>query len=421
MEQKNIFFIYLDKTNKNRVFYVGKGKIKRTKNITKRNKLWHRIAAKYGHKREIIFATKDESFAFLLEIKLIKEYKTFAKSCNNGSGWGANLTEGGQGVSGRVVSIETKEKLRKAHTGKVMSEESKIKTGLASSQRKHSPETKIKIGILSQGEKSGQSKLNNEKVIEIRLLFITNNFTINQLSIKYNISAVSILNIIKYKTWKHLELKVLDIKSYLEIVNKILLNMKHKKSSLLNENDIINIRNEYKNNISSKKDLSKKYKIHIASVNNIINNRTWKHIPINDINLSRKYENNKGENNYNSILSDIKVLEIRKKFSLGQYSQKELSNIFKISQSLIRSVLNYDTWKHIPSFMDEIKKNIPNFGKISKSGLTDLQVKEIRYLFSTKQNNITELSKKYGICNSSISKIVKGITWKHILPTNGEG
>jgi len=94
-----VFFTYIDWTTEEiaRAFYVGKGSLKRTRK-RERNLYWERIAAKYGWRREVILATKDERYAFDEEIRCIAELGTFA-SGETGC-WGANLTAGGEGVSG---------------------------------------------------------------------------------------------------------------------------------------------------------------------------------------------------------------------------------------------------------------------------------------------------------------------------------
>jgi hypothetical protein len=100
MEQIEVFFNYIDWTLEDipRSFYVGKGKLKRISQ-RERNAYWRNIAAKHGQRREVVLATKDEAFAFEQEKRLIVELGTFEDGTLGR--WGANLTEGGEGVSGR--------------------------------------------------------------------------------------------------------------------------------------------------------------------------------------------------------------------------------------------------------------------------------------------------------------------------------
>lgn len=134
--KQKIYYVYLDYTleEKPRVFYVGKGNKNRISH-KERNIVWKRIASKYGWRREIILCTKDESCAFEIEQEHIKLYKTFVSDWEDGSGWGANLTRGGEGKSGALHSEETKRKISAAITG-----ERNPFFG-----KKHSPESLLKI------------------------------------------------------------------------------------------------------------------------------------------------------------------------------------------------------------------------------------------------------------------------------------
>lgn len=55
------------------------------------------------------------------------------------------------------------------------------------------------------GEKQGNSKLNDNLVIEIRNLYIPKKITIKQLSNKYNVSEQVIFDVIHKNTWKHVK------------------------------------------------------------------------------------------------------------------------------------------------------------------------------------------------------------------------
>jgi len=106
-----IFFVYVDRTDDGRPFYVGKGLLKRTKTLT-RNAYWYNIAAKHGQRREVVLATKDEAFAFEHEKQLIAELGTFEDGTPGR--WGANLSEGGEGPSGWKATTSTRARMKQA-------------------------------------------------------------------------------------------------------------------------------------------------------------------------------------------------------------------------------------------------------------------------------------------------------------------
>ncbi len=138
------FKIYVDYTLEEtpRPFYVGKGVLERVKSLT-RNNLHSRISKKYGIERKVIFETDNEQEAFEIEKKLILEYKTFIHGDANS--WGANLTQGGEGTSGMIMSDEAKRK--NSESNKISC--SKEKNGMYG--KHHSEETRKKIGIRSRG------------------------------------------------------------------------------------------------------------------------------------------------------------------------------------------------------------------------------------------------------------------------------
>ena len=100
--------------NPPRAFYVGKGNEMRIKSKD-RNICWKGIAKKYGHKRELIFASRDEEYIFEIEIYFICLFKTYKTDWEDGSGLGANFTRGGEGQSGKKYTEEEKEASRIKH------------------------------------------------------------------------------------------------------------------------------------------------------------------------------------------------------------------------------------------------------------------------------------------------------------------
>ena len=85
---------------------------------------------------------------------------------------------------------------------------------------KQSIETKDKISKALMGEKNGMygktgeenpsSKLTWEIVNEIRILYQTGNTSLRKLAKKYEVSNITIENVIKYRTWK-VEYKIENI------------------------------------------------------------------------------------------------------------------------------------------------------------------------------------------------------------------
>ena len=116
---------------------------------------------KYGwdnFKKEVLFDNLTEVEAKEMEVKLIKQYKSFDKR------YGYNLTKGGDGTSGRKMSAETKEKLREINLGRVLTDEQKEKIRRFNLGRKHSEETKRKMSERHKGNKYALGvKLSDER------------------------------------------------------------------------------------------------------------------------------------------------------------------------------------------------------------------------------------------------------------------
>lgn len=100
------FYIYTHiRPDTNQVFYVGKGREKRAYSKYSRNKHWNNIVNKAGgFEVQILAENLIESLAFELEVQLIKRFRDSGfKLCN--------MTDGGEGTSGRKRSEESKRKL----------------------------------------------------------------------------------------------------------------------------------------------------------------------------------------------------------------------------------------------------------------------------------------------------------------------
>lgn len=114
-----IYYVYLHIRKDNEiVFYVGKGTddgnllYERSK-VTERNKWWKNITNKTDYLVEVVFISNSEIDAFNKEKELIKKYGRR----DLGLGPLVNLTDGGEGSCGIIITEETRKKLSNARTG----------------------------------------------------------------------------------------------------------------------------------------------------------------------------------------------------------------------------------------------------------------------------------------------------------------
>jgi hypothetical protein len=85
----NIYYIYFHiNPLTNKVFYVGKGKLKRAFDRRKRSNYWNSVVNKYGYIVDIVHSNLSEEKAFELEIMYIKRFgvKNLVNSTIGGSG-----------------------------------------------------------------------------------------------------------------------------------------------------------------------------------------------------------------------------------------------------------------------------------------------------------------------------------------------
>lgn len=135
----------------NKVFYIGIGSsvgYKRAKEKIGRNIYWKRIVNKTEYKIDIIFDDLTSEEARLKEVEFISIYGRR----DLGLGTLVNLTNGGDGACGLIVSEKTrnklseKSKLQKANLGKRFSKEWRKSLSISGKGRKFSEEHKRKIG-----------------------------------------------------------------------------------------------------------------------------------------------------------------------------------------------------------------------------------------------------------------------------------
>jgi hypothetical protein len=108
--------------DENLPFYIGIGSdesFSRSREKCRRSELWNKIAAKTEYRVEILFDDLTWEEAKQKEIEFIALYGRIDK----GLGSLTNLTDGGEGTLGVIVSKEKRELFSRVHSGKVTSPE----------------------------------------------------------------------------------------------------------------------------------------------------------------------------------------------------------------------------------------------------------------------------------------------------------
>lgn len=119
-DKEEPFYIGIGTKNKDDLQYYT---YTRSTSTSNRNRIWHSITSKSGYNVEVLIESDDYEFVKQKEKEIIKLYGRL----NIGTGSLCNLTDGGEGVAGHVISEETRTKLINSHKGKRLSPESQAK------------------------------------------------------------------------------------------------------------------------------------------------------------------------------------------------------------------------------------------------------------------------------------------------------
>lgn len=124
----------------------------------------------------------------------------------------------------------------------------------------------------------------------------------------------------------------------------------------------------------------------------------------------------KGENNPAHKLTEAQVADLREKYWNGSKSQRDLGQLYGVSQSVVHNIISGKTWRHVVLVKSENRqKAIPN-GKFStKPVLTEDEVREIRNLYHLGQYTQTDLGMKFNVSGHTISCIVRRKIHKEVV------
>ena len=155
----------------NEIFYVGIAIIpSRPYDKKGRNKIWKNIVSKTDYVVEIVAIVNSWENACELEELLILEYGRK----DMGIGNLANLTNGGDGRFGSIVSIETKNKMSIARLGKKRDKDIGLKISLNKKGKKHSLEGRLKkVQALGKKVIDTSTGIVYESITEVALNFNT--------------------------------------------------------------------------------------------------------------------------------------------------------------------------------------------------------------------------------------------------------
>jgi hypothetical protein len=136
------YYIYAHTKPSGEIFYIGKGRTKRAWSKQDRNPYWFNVVNKYGYEVVLLAVNLTEQKALAEEQLVIHHFKKF--------GCLANLTSGGEGISGFKFSEQSKEKMKLAKIGAKHSAEHKLKNSLSNKGRVVPPEVRLRMSLARQ-------------------------------------------------------------------------------------------------------------------------------------------------------------------------------------------------------------------------------------------------------------------------------
>lgn len=162
MASNNCYLYFHIRNDTQEIFYVGIGvgkSYKRAFDKSNRNKFWQNITNKIDYTVRIVYDRLSWDKARQREIKLIKLLGR--RDLKTGSL--VNLTEGGDGSYKRIVTSETRDKIRQYQLANPKSEEFLEKLAVANKKRGISPENRAKI--VASRKIKGYGKCEQKEVI----------------------------------------------------------------------------------------------------------------------------------------------------------------------------------------------------------------------------------------------------------------
>lgn len=228
--------IYKAENKVNGMIYIGKTiqplEQRIARHINGRPTYFHATIMKYGIE-VFMFTSIDLAET---DAELSEKEKYWIKYFGSRRPYGYNLTDGGEGTTGAILSEETKDKISAAHmgmakpwiaeinkrrTGEKRSEETKQKLRESSTGKKHSIETKQKLSefakrrtgqhhseqtkekmrLSQSGDKSNNAKLTWDQVISIREMHRDKKYTSQELARQFGVTGGTINHILRHASW----------------------------------------------------------------------------------------------------------------------------------------------------------------------------------------------------------------------------
>lgn len=192
-------------------------------------------------------------------------------------------------------------------------------------------------------------KLTEKMARDIRAMYKTGGYTHVQLAEKFGVEASSIGSVIRNETYRDDEWNpacVEDVKCFNCVTSKM---GEGSSSASLSQEEVDELRKIYLTNKYTQAELAEMFGIGMSAVHFALHNKSYKsdNWDVDRMRYCAKKNNPKGEGHGMAKLTESEVLQIRRLYKRGLYTQDELGRMFKVTGTQIGRIVRLQGWKHL--------------------------------------------------------------------------
>ena len=123
----------------------------------------------------------------------------------------------------------------------------------------------------------------------------------------------------------------------------------------------------------------------------------------------------RGEKSGHAKLTADKVRKARELVVSGEQTQQAIAREYGVIEATLNQAIHGRSWSHVTEGADAIAVKagrLQSGERNTQSKLTSVQVIEIRRIAANGEETQLEIAKRFGVVNSTISRIVTGKSWK---------
>ena len=197
------------------------------------------------------------------------------------------------------------------------------------------------VDYMKREDADSSSKLTAAQVDEIRGRYAAGGITYRELAAEHGVSINVIAQIVKHLIWAHLG----DTDDE-AAADKRARGEAH-YASRLTELQVGEIRRRYAAGGITQRELAAEYGVSIQAIGHIIKHLTWAHLDAPDTDEAAVNNMPRGEAHPASKLTADQVREIRRSYTAGGITYRELAAEYGVSEITVRLIVKHRAWAHV--------------------------------------------------------------------------